>query len=671
MGGIAYSYLRFSTPEQSKGDSRRRQAAMAEGYATRHGLHLDAALNFRDLGMSAFRSKNARQGGLRDFLSAVEFGLVPPESTLLIESLDRLSRAEVLEAQALFLQIINAGITIVTLIDERSYSKISLNLNPIDLLISLIIMMRANDESATKSKRLRAAVASNREDPNSRYHGAQCPAWLKPKSSKDGYEIIPERTAIIRRIFSEAMAGRGLQSITRDLNADGTPMFGRGNQRGKLWQRALIRHILYTPTVIGEYLPHRGEMVNGQLRFVPTVTKHGYYPAVIDRADWDFLQQRRRAWSRHYKCRARSTTLVANVISRLAKCPRCGRPMVLVRDDHPNHKYLVCMAWREAKRCSNEWVRYPEIEDVFIFEIDHLISACPEPILSPASRKARLKIISGKLSNLRQRLTSEELAHQALAQSGRTGRLWSDETKREIDELKSERYRLRLDRNYWKDATLALKLEALRSAVQTLPRDLALVNERLRLLLFKVVVDWENEQLVLHWRHGGQTNRQFYRQRLRGSKRNETPLVDAASPRMRRAGIWPPPPGEIEPDEIVDGDIVSVRLAALTETRMQIDRSDWERVKASYGSRWTISNDGGFVVSRRLGHNRPINEPRTVVLARIVTGASPGTVVTYSDGDRLNLRSANLLTMAKADFARRTILAPSAVNSSPPCSVAK
>ena len=230
MGGIAYSYLRFSTPEQSKGDSRRRQAAMAERYATRNGLHLDAALNFRDLGMSAFRNKNARQGGLRDFLSAVEFGLVPPESTLLIESLDRLSRAEVLEAQALFLQIINAGITIVTLIDERSYSKISLNLNPIDLLISLIIMMRANDESATKSKRLRAAVAANRDDPNCRYHGAQCPAWLRPNSSKSGYEIIPERAAVVCRIFAEAMAGRGLQSIARDLNADGTPMFGRANR---------------------------------------------------------------------------------------------------------------------------------------------------------------------------------------------------------------------------------------------------------------------------------------------------------------------------------------------------------------------------------------------------------------------------------------------------------
>jgi DNA invertase Pin-like site-specific DNA recombinase len=41
----AYSYLRFSTPEQSKGDSLRRQTSMADEYATRHGLRLDTTGN--------------------------------------------------------------------------------------------------------------------------------------------------------------------------------------------------------------------------------------------------------------------------------------------------------------------------------------------------------------------------------------------------------------------------------------------------------------------------------------------------------------------------------------------------------------------------------------------------------------------------------------------------
>ena len=164
MRGIAYSYLRFSTPEQAMGDSRRRQISLAESYAKPNGLLLDIGLNFRDLGISAFRGKNAKEGGLRSFLDAVEHGLVPSNSYLLVESLDRLSRDRILEAQALFLQIVSAGVTIVTLVDQRSYSVDSLNANPTDLIISLVYMMRANEESTTKSTRIKAAYAARRND---------------------------------------------------------------------------------------------------------------------------------------------------------------------------------------------------------------------------------------------------------------------------------------------------------------------------------------------------------------------------------------------------------------------------------------------------------------------------------------------------------------------------
>ena len=91
MTKIAYSYLKFSTPEQASGDSRRRQLAMAEKYATDNNLKLDRQLSFRDLGVSAFRGRNAKEGALRAFLEAIEHNLVPQGSVLLVESLDRLS----------------------------------------------------------------------------------------------------------------------------------------------------------------------------------------------------------------------------------------------------------------------------------------------------------------------------------------------------------------------------------------------------------------------------------------------------------------------------------------------------------------------------------------------------------------------------------------------------
>src|SRR5262249_429406 len=48
----AYSYLRFSTPEQMKGDSQRRQLEAARSYALEKGLELDEELTFHDLGVS-------------------------------------------------------------------------------------------------------------------------------------------------------------------------------------------------------------------------------------------------------------------------------------------------------------------------------------------------------------------------------------------------------------------------------------------------------------------------------------------------------------------------------------------------------------------------------------------------------------------------------------------
>ena len=55
------------------------------------------------------------------FLEAVRVGSVKRGSYLIVESLDRLSREQVLTAQSLFLSIIQAGINLVTLMDGKVY----------------------------------------------------------------------------------------------------------------------------------------------------------------------------------------------------------------------------------------------------------------------------------------------------------------------------------------------------------------------------------------------------------------------------------------------------------------------------------------------------------------------------------------------------------------------
>src|SRR5438477_7370944 len=149
---IVISYLRFSRPEQLKGDSIRRQLALGQEWAARHKMTI--ADSFRDQGISAFRGKNAAEGALARLLRHIDSGQIPAGSVLLVEQLDRLSRNALLEALELFLSIIRKGVRVVTLMDGQEYDRESLNRNMMQLQYSIMQMSLAHEESAKKSERL-------------------------------------------------------------------------------------------------------------------------------------------------------------------------------------------------------------------------------------------------------------------------------------------------------------------------------------------------------------------------------------------------------------------------------------------------------------------------------------------------------------------------------------
>lgn len=102
MSNIAISYARFSSAGQAEGSSLSRQIERAEAYAAANDLVIDHALSFRDLGVSAWDRSNIEKGALGLFLRAITEGKVPKGSTLIVELFDRLSRAEPIDALAIF-----------------------------------------------------------------------------------------------------------------------------------------------------------------------------------------------------------------------------------------------------------------------------------------------------------------------------------------------------------------------------------------------------------------------------------------------------------------------------------------------------------------------------------------------------------------------------------------
>lgn len=373
MGTKAYSYLRFSSPKQMHGDSRRRQTALAQAYASEHGLILDDDLKFHDLGVSAYRSKNAKAGALRAFLEAVENGLVPTGSLLLVESLDRISRDQILSAQGLFLQIIEAGVTLVTLMDGRRYSVASINANPFDLVISLMMMMRANEESATKGRRLREAWVEKRVKALSEPMTAKCPAWLRLDKRSKRFVVREAQADVVRRIFRDALAGVGQLRIARALNAERVPMFRTDLKTDACWHGTVIGFLLRSTNVIGTMVPNVTDYATGAMRLTKQTPIPGYYPAIVSQADFQAVQAGKARTEARWAETIGRKGPSCNILARLARCPDCGHSMLMIGSGQPNWRYLTCYRAYSGAGCRRRSVRYPEVERAIVGRIGELI----------------------------------------------------------------------------------------------------------------------------------------------------------------------------------------------------------------------------------------------------------------------------------------------------------
>lgn len=341
----AYSYIRFSTPEQARGDSLRRQLAAAEAWCAERGLTLDDTL--RDLGVSAYHGANRTTGALKSFLDLVESGQVKEGSYLIVESLDRLSREAVIDAASRLLDLIRAGITVVTLSDGQEYSADRLRGDWTPLVISLAVMARAHDESRMKSERVGAAWAKKKAAAREerRPLTPRCPEWLDLKDGR--FVERPERVALVRRIFRETIDGAGRREIVRHLNAEGVPAF-RGS-RG--WHTSSVAKVVQSRAVLGEYQPHRGTH-RGRNRKPDGDPIPDFYPAIVDEAT--FWRAQAATQGRRQRSAGRKGNAV-HLLQGLARCASCGGAMHVRNHGKPPKGgiYLVCDAHARQAGCDN------------------------------------------------------------------------------------------------------------------------------------------------------------------------------------------------------------------------------------------------------------------------------------------------------------------------------
>lgn len=381
----------MSTDLQLKGDSRRRQLEASREYAERNGLNLADDAQLEDIGISAFKGANLKEGALGRFLEAVEQGAVARGSYLIVESLDRISRDHILAAQSVFLRIIQAGINLVTLTDGRVYRAGETNLG--DLVISLVIMSTAHEESLKKSQRVGAAWKHKRlKAAEGTPMTERCPAWLHLSSDRKAYEIIPARVDIVRRIFEETIAGVGMYSVAKRLNQDRIPAFvGKSG-----WYQSYIAKTLANRAVLGEFQPHR--KVDGK-RVPDGDPIPSYYPAIMDSEVYFQAQAAKRLRSRGGVGAGRKGPTYTNLFSGLAHCAHCYYSISFENKGATpkGGTYLVCDNARRHLGCEAVRWRYKDFETSFFAFVSELDL---ESLIDQDAEATQRKRIESEISSL-------------------------------------------------------------------------------------------------------------------------------------------------------------------------------------------------------------------------------------------------------------------------------
>lgn len=301
---IAYSYIRFSSEKQSRGDSIRRQEELVEKFIEDNpnlDLELDKELTLRDEGLSAYKGLHARKGALGVFIRLVEDDKIARGSYLLVENFDRLSRQEIMSAFAQFQTLIANDIIVVTLSDRRIYSKESINREPMSLMYSIMSMARAYEESQTKSQRVRAAWNNKFKNiKNGVQLTKRVPFWINPENKN---QTIDKQVKVVKEIFKLSSEGMGSMRIASYLNENKVPP---PKQRSSSWAISSVKKILSSEAVVGTLITADGEI------------HLNYYPKIISTRLWE----KARLLSKTSK--GTRNTESTHPLSGLCFCAKCG-----------------------------------------------------------------------------------------------------------------------------------------------------------------------------------------------------------------------------------------------------------------------------------------------------------------------------------------------------------
>jgi DNA invertase Pin-like site-specific DNA recombinase len=279
-------------------------------YAEKNGLKLRDEYTFRDLGVSAYDRTNVEKGALSLFLRAVREGRVKHGSILLVENLDRLTRTTAYKAVGLLGELVEAGVTVVTLSDEMKYTVESME-DDRNLFYSVMLFARGHHESKRKGDLIASAYKSRRLS-GSKIICNIAPGWLKKDNIAICWVLDDAKAESVRKVYRLYLSGSSAHSICQIANSESWLKPSMRVKPGNGWHVSLVRRILSNPAVTGLYTESNGTEHRG---FFPQVVTYGDFSLAQVSSETKAMFPRRRDNSRY------------NLFQGFLFCGYCGATM--------------------------------------------------------------------------------------------------------------------------------------------------------------------------------------------------------------------------------------------------------------------------------------------------------------------------------------------------------
>ncbi|MDM2738413.1 recombinase family protein [Citrobacter sp. Ct235] len=332
-----FSYARISTIKQVDGFGIQRQLNTIEQFISY--LTLDHRLQFElDVdnitqmvaeGNSAFRGKNWNiKTKLGQYRKKVMDG-VYPDSVLIVENIDRLTRLDPFQAVEIISGMINRGTTILEIETGMTYSRFI----PESITVLTMQINRANGESKRKSIMMQKSHA-NRYGKVSRVR----PRWFDVVEIDHVLSYRPNDTAkAIQRMYNDYVNGINPATIVRN--------YGK-TDNGKQWTLVSVLRALSDKRTADD----------------------ARYPPIIDKALYERVQALKAVNGTKGKTHQKN---MLNIFAGMSRCPLCGQAILTKRNSHGG-LYTVCLGKRNDKACSAPGIAYNALERPLLAAIKRL-----------------------------------------------------------------------------------------------------------------------------------------------------------------------------------------------------------------------------------------------------------------------------------------------------------